>query len=537
MTFYIFGHKNPDTDSVASCIAFSYLKNQLGFNAVAGVLGSINKESRFVLDYFRVPVPKLIENVKTQVADINIDRVSGVSADRSILWAYKLMASNNYKTLAVTDSNNKLTGIITMKDIAMSLISGDFYTLNTSTENIASALGGHLIAGENCCVRGKIVVVAYKYDSMKSILNEDTIVIVGDRYDVIEYAIDLKVKLIIITGGRKLPENYLNAAILNKVPVISVSTDTYTTSKLINECNFISTIMKNDKLVAFYPNFYLDEVEEEILSTSFRNYPVVDDSNTFLGFLSRKHILNPGKKKVILVDHNEYGQSADGLDEAEIVEIVDHHKLGDISTHVPISFRNIPVGSTCTIIFYMFKEYRIEPSYEIAGLLLSGILSDTLAFKSPTTTEMDKKAAEELNLVLNLDIESYSTSMFKAGTSLEGHSIEEIFYKDFKEFSIDQYELGISQVFTLDIESVFNRKEHFIELIGKIHKDKEYFLTLMLVTDILKEGSYLFFQCKNENVISVAFNIEVEQGAYVPHTVSRKKQIIPKILEAINILR
>jgi manganese-dependent inorganic pyrophosphatase len=327
--------------------------------------------------------------------------------------------------------------------------------------------------------------MAYNFDSLKNTLDKNSVIIVGDRYDVLTHAIVKNVRLILLTGGRKLPVEIIKSASANNVCIISVPHDTYTCAKLLNECNFISTIVKNKTIVTFHEEQYLSEVKEEVINSSYRNYPVLDDDNKLIGFINRRHVLNPGRKKVILVDHNEYAQSAPGLDEAEILEIIDHHKIGDIATTIPINFRNSPVGSTCTIIFNMYKEHNIQIPNNIAGCLLSGIISDTLYLKSPTSSEQDKKAIEELIKTLDIDIENYSKNMFRSGTSLEGHSIDEIFNKDLKEFFVDKYKIGISQVFTLDIENVFNRKKQFLNHINKIHNYKNYFLTLMLVTDIL----------------------------------------------------
>ncbi|WZL74393.1 putative manganese-dependent inorganic diphosphatase [Clostridiaceae bacterium 35-E11] len=537
MSIYVFGHKNPDTDSVASAIAFSYLKNQLGFSTIPCVLGNINKESQYILDYFDLPTPAYIENVKTQIRDLDYDQVPGISPNSSILYAYKLMVAHQLKTLPVLDKDNKLIGIITMNDIAVELIKGDFYHLHTSLSNIANDLEGDILVGKNVLVEGKISVIALYYKTLEGSLDQEHIIIVGDRYDIIEHAIQSKVKLIILTGGTELPPVYQRLAETENVPVISVPMDTYTTSKLINQCNYVSSIMKKKDIVKFNESEYLEEIKEEIINTNYRNYPIVNDKNIFLGFMNRKHILTPSKKKVILVDHNEYGQSAEGIHEAEILEIIDHHKLGDICTATPIYFRNIPMGSTCTIVYQMFKEQGIKICPTIAGILLSGIISDTLLFKSPTTTPFDKQAAEELNHMLQLNLEKFSMEMFKAGTSLEGQSIEEIFYKDFKEFLLEGYKAGIGQVFTLDIEDVLNRKDAFIEYIYDIHENKDYFLTLLLVTDILKEGSYLIFKCNHKHLIPSAFNSTSEQGVFVPNIISRKKQVIPKISETINLLK
>lgn len=247
--------------------------------------------------------------------------------------------------------------------------------------------------------------------------------------------------------------------------------------------------------------------------------------------------MNPNKKKVILVDHNEYDQSAEGLQEAEILEIIDHHKIGDISTSMPINFRNMPVGSTCTIVYNMYRESGVDIPYDIAGLMLAGIISDTLLLKSPTTTARDREAVQELNEVVGLNLESYSMDMFRAGTSLEGYSIEEIFYRDFKDFHMEQGRVGIGQVFTLDIDSVFSRKDEFIDFIDKVYIDKGYYLTLLLITDIVKEGSYLLYRSANSSIIPLSFNVEACQGVFVKDLVSRKKQVIPRIAEAMRMIK
>lgn len=539
MPTLVFGHKNPDTDSVTSSIAFSYLKNKLGYDTIPCVLGNVNKESKFVLDYFKVAVPCEIKNVKTQVKDLSYDVVPSIKPDVSILSAYNLMEKLNLKTLPIVNNNNRLLGIITMKDIAMELITGDFYRLNTSITNIVNDLQGQLLVGEvlDKTLDGRISVIAYYHKTIQGSIGRDDIIIVGDRYDIIEYALSTQVKAIILTNVTNLPQKYLDMAEDKKIPVISVGLDTYTTAKLISQCNFVSSIMKHKGIVKFNENQYLDEIKEEMIATQYRNYPVVKEDNVLLGFINKKHIISPGKKKVLLVDHNEYAQSADGLAEAEILEIVDHHKIGDIATTVPIAFRNMPVGSTCTIIYEMYKEYKIELTREISGLLLSGIISDTLLFKSPTTTERDRLAVKSLNSNLNLDLEQYAMEMFKVGTSLEGSSVEEIFYKDFKEFNLEEFKMGISQVFTLDIEAVFNRERQFIDFVSETHRNKGYFLTLLVITDILKEGSYLLFMAENNSLISTAFQVISQQGVFVPGLVSRKKQVVPKLLEAYNMIR
>lgn len=537
MNAVVFGHKNPDTDSMASAIALSYLKNRTGYDTTPGVLGELNNESKFVLKYFNVPEPELINNVKIQVMDLDYERIEPIPLNTSIRQAYRIMDENNIKTLPIVDEQNHLLGIITMKDIAMGLIKGDFYNLNTYLDNIVKDLDGELLSRGNENVKGRIRVLALYEESIKGILKKGDIVIVGDRYAVIEEAIRAEVHLILITGNKEIPEKYIDEAKAKSISIIKVPMDTYTVSKLICQCNTVESIMKTKNLIKFYEKEYLEDIQEEMIHTNYRYFPVIDENQHFMGFIGRKHIMNPKKKKVILVDHNEYDQSADGLKEAEILEIVDHHKIGDISTSMPISFRNMPVGSTCTIVYNMYREMGVEIPYHVAGLLLSGIISDTLLFKSPTTTQMDRKAVYELNEIVKLDLESYSMDMFKVGTSLEGYSIEEIFYRDFKDFHMELGKVGIGQVFTLDIDSVFSRKDEFIDFIDKVYTDKGYYLTLLMITDIMKEGSYLLYRSANSGIISLSFNVEACQGIFVKDLVSRKKQVIPRIAEAMRMLK
>lgn len=537
MPILIFGHKNPDTDSVTSAIALSHLKNQIGLDTIPCVLGSVNKESQYILDCFHLPSPLYIPDVKIQVKDLQYDFAKGVSPSQSILYTYNLMGEIGLDTVGVVDSKDKLLGIVSMQNIAMGLIHGDFYHLETSLENIVDDLNAKVLSGKRDYFDGRVAVVAYYYETIKGQLDQDNIVIVGDRYDIIEHAILSKVQLIIVTGGNELPEKYIDLANSNGVTIILVEKDTYYISKVLNMCNYVRQIMTKDNIVHFNELEYLDEVKDELSTSRYRNYPVIDRKGKFSGFLNRKHIINPTRKKVILVDHNEYMQSAEGLEEAEILEIVDHHKIGDISTSMPINFRNSPVGSTCTIIYYMYREYNIEIPFDIAGALISGILSDTLLFKSPTTTSLDRKAVKELNKIVNLDVNKFAMDMFKYGTSLEGQSIEDIFYKDFKEFQLESFKTGVSQVFTLDIDDVFNRKELFLDFIGNVHKRMNYDITLLLVTDILKEGSYILYESKHINLVPSAFNVKNEQGVFANNIVSRKKQVIPKLLHTIELIK
>lgn len=535
----IFGHKNPDTDSVTSAIALAWLKNKLEEPSEAYVLGKLSRETKFVLKYFGVEKPRILNNVKTQIRDVLYDKIVPLKSNDSILNVYRHMEKYKIRTLPIVDYNNKLQGVVTMQDIAMSLVRGDYYKLKTSITNIVNDMEGQILNKVNENIEGNIVVMAYYFDTIKKDdrLDENSVVIVGDRFDIIEYAIESRVELIIITGGKTIPEELLLKAKEYEVSVVTTKHDTYITSKLINQLNYISDIMKKTNIVTFDEVEYLDAFKEAIRHNPYSNYPVVNDSFQYLGFVNRKHILNPGQKNVILVDHNEYGQSAEGLREANILEIIDHHKLGDIQSNAPINFRNMPVGSSCTIIYSMYKESGIKIPRTIVGLLVAGIISDTLLLTSPTTTEMDCLVLDELQRLIDIDINDFAMEMFKAGTRLEGKSVEHIFYSDFKEFNIEGNKVGISQIFTLDIDEVLKRKEEFISFIKEVSYNKSHYLTLVLITDIVNEGSYLLFESQNEKLLDMAFNCKVEEGSYIDDLVSRKKQVIPKLVDGFNMLK
>lgn len=534
----IFGHKTPDTDSVCSAIALSHLKNKLNEPSKSYILGNINKETAFVLKYFNVSVPEILDNVKIQIKDLDFERVKPFTKNKSVHFAYFHMNENKLRTLPIVDEENNLCGLITMKDIAMSLINTDQHYLCTSYDNIIETLLGKSILKFDEIIKGYVIVAAFEEKTLRKsdIVNENSIVITGDRYDVIKYAIESKVRLIIVTGDLKVTDELIEMAIKNKVNIIGTAYHTYYTAKNISLAKYVDDIMKKNDIMMFSEEDYLNDCKEDIEQSKHSKFPIISKDKKYLGLLSRSHLINPKKKKVILVDHNEMNQSADGIEEAEILEVIDHHKIGDIKTSIPISFRNTPVGSTSTIIFQMYRENNVELSKDIAGLILSGIISDTLLFKSPTTTERDKYAVNELLKIVDLDLHEYAMDMFRAGTSLEGKTLEEIIYQDFKKFNLVYKNVGISQVFTLDINEIMNRKEEFVKLIDDITSDK-YYLIIMAVTDIVNEGSYIFYTSSREKLIRMIFEEDVHQGIYIDKCVSRKKQIVPKVINALNQLK
>jgi len=533
----VFGHKIPDTDSVCAAITLSNLKNKLNEKSKPYVLGKINKETDFVLKYFNTNVPEELNNVKIQVKDLNYDKVKPFKAEQSIHFAYFFMNENKLRLLPIVDNDGNLAGVITMKDIAMSLINTDQEFLNTSYDNIIETLLGKEIIRIDEIIDGGITVAAFEEKTLRSVdvLNSNSIVIVGDRYDIIKYALEIGVKLIIVTGDLNVPSDLIVMAVENKVNIIRTPYNTYYTAKNIGLSKYVNNIMKSKKLMCFTEVDYLDECKEDIENSKHSKFPIISKDNKYLGLLSRSHLINPAKKKVILVDHNELGQSAEGIEEAEILEVVDHHKIGDIKTSIPISFRNIPLGSTNTIIYNMYKENNIEIEKNMAGLMLSGIISDTMLLKSPTSTDKDREAVNQLLKIVDIDLHNYSMQMFKVGTSLESKTIEEIIYQDFKKFNLEYKNVGISQVFTMDINEIMNKKDDYIQLIDEITFDRDYFILIMAVTDIVNEGSYIFYTSSKDKLVGNIFNKDnVYEGIYVEKCVSRKKQIVPSIINAIK---
>ena len=534
---YIFGHQNPDTDAVTAAISLSYLKNKQGLNTEARVLGHISKETKFVLDYFNIEEPRYLNDVKLQIKDIEYHKGLFIDENESIKDAYDFLNKNNTTGTPIVYDNNKFRGIITIKDIARELMMGDFTKIDASYNNILKVLDGEEILKFDDTIKGNILVAAYRSTTILNNIefNNNNVLIVGDRHSIIEDAVNSKIKLLIITGNCEIKEEHLEIARNNKVNIIKTSNDSFSASKLITLANYIHTIVKEDKSIVFYENDYYDKFINATKRLKHNNYPVLNSKNECLGLIRVTDILKKNEKKVILVDHQEKEQSVDGLDEATILEIVDHHKIGNINTSMPINFRNMTVGSTNTIIYYMYKEARIDIPKDIAGIMISGILSDTLCLQSPTTTDKDKEAVIALSEIANLDYKKYAFEMFKEGTSIKGLSKEEILKNDFKSFPYDDKKFAIGQVFTLDIDTIFNDIDSYLEKIEEIKTKEGYSFIIIMITDILKNGSYLLFNKDSNELIENAFKIDnIEEGIYIDELVSRKKQVLPLVFEQLN---
>ena len=534
---YIFGHKKPDTDSVTAAIALSYLKNKLGYNTEPFIIGNLNNETKFVLKYFKVDKPKYLNDVKLQIKDINYDRGCYLSKKSSIYEVYNFMNSKELTGLPIINENNNLVGMATLKGIFRELIDSIIRDLNTSYNNILNTIEGQEILRFNDEIKGEILVASYRSTSfIENVkIGPNTILIVGDRHSIIEYAIESKVKMLIITGGNQMRDEHLKRAKENKINIIKTDLNTFNVAKLIELSNYISTILnKDEELTTFDENDFINSFVDISNRLKYTNYPIVNRNNKCYGLLKINDISDKRKKKVILVDHNEGEQSVDGLEEAEILEIIDHHKIGNVNTTNPINFRNMAVGSTNTIVYNLYKENKVEIPKEIAGIMLSGIISDTLLFSSPTTTSLDKEAAKELEKLAKIDMKEYGMEMLKAGTSIVGKTKEEVLYNDFKEFNVNSKKIGIGQIFTMNFDEIKKDIDDYVKLIEDTVKNNNYYMINLYITDIVKKGSYVLYNENSKELLENCLNIrDLYQGYYIDGVVSRKKQVIPYIMDEL----
>lgn len=532
----IFGHRNPDTDSVCSAISFSYLKNQLGENTEPRVLGHINKETQFALNYFNVKEPDYLNNVKVQLRNIHYNKGVMLKENASIKEVVDYLQKNHCTAVPIVNDKKKLVSLITLKEIAMLFIEQSRDHLNTSYEHILSALNGREILRFRDEFDGNLIAGSYQSQTFieQAPIHENDILIVGDRFKVIKHGIDSKLSLIVLTNNFDLDSELLELARKNKVSVISSSKDTYNTCNAIALSNYVKSILINKSPAVVNELDYLTDFVAEATKRGFTNYPLLNKKGECLGLIRVTDIGKFTKRNVILVDHNNLEQSVPGIDEANIVEIIDHHNLGAIGTTIPINFRSMPVGCTCTILYYLYKENDIEIPREIAGLMLSAILSDTLILKSPTTTKSDEEAILELSKIAQVDYQDYGYQMLKAGSSIEGMAVEDIIFQDFKSYKVGTESLGISQVITMDFDVI---KEHMSEYVDKLNEiaKGDYSTVTLFVTDIIRNGSYILYNESAKHIIEDSFDLtDFEEGTFIPDLVSRKKQMLPNLMESMN---
>jgi manganese-dependent inorganic pyrophosphatase len=530
---YIFGHRNPDTDSVTSSIALSYLKQQLGLKTKPVILSPINLETQYVLNYFNVKEPEYINDVKIKVKDLSYTKNYSITEENSIDDAYVRMIEAGISKIPVLDENKKLLGIVTMKDIAKEQFSDNIDLVDTTYDNILETIDGEEILKIDDEIKGNLLVASYNIETIKENVKftNNHILMVGDRHNIIEYAIKSGVKLLIITGPKTIKKEHLNLAKKNKVNIINTKHNTIIAARRFNLANKIKTLDYQKDILCINENENISEFMKIANKTRYSYYPVVNNTEICTGILRLSDVAYDNKQKVILVDHNTYEQSSIGLEEAEILEIIDHHNIGSIGTNMPINFRNMPVGSTNTIVNILYKENNIEIPKQIAGLMLSGILSDTLILTSPTTTNIDRETVEKLSKIAGVDYKKYGLEMLKAGSSLKGKTKEEVLYTDYKNYPIGDKKIGLGQLSTTNPDEILDSIDEYVNLLNEVAEANNYYLVALFVTDIINNGSYAIYSNRAEDILRKVYNNkDLKEGTFLPGVVSRKKQILPGIM-------
>ena len=540
---HVIGHINPDTDSVCSAIAYAAFKRQMtGKNYTAKRAGQINSETRFVLQKFGVPEPEYLSDVRTQVFDIDVVQVPGVGSDISLKRAWEIMKEDGLATLPVVCKNGQLEGLITIEDIAKSYM--DVYDsciiakAETPFRNLIETLEGEMIVGDpdEIIQSGKCLIAAANPDLMENYIEKDDIVILGNRYESQLCAIEMGAKCIIVCDGSLVSFTIKKLAESKGCFIIKTPYDTYTATRLVNQSMPIRYFMKQKALITFQRNDYVDDIRETMAKKRYRDFPIMDLNGSYYGMISRRSLLGARKKRLVLVDHNEVTQAVDGLDEAEVLEVIDHHRIGSLETMNPVYFRNQPLGCTATIIYQMYREQELEISREIAGLLCSAILSDTLIFRSPTCTETDKKAAYALAQIAGIEPESYAAEMFAAGSNLSAKTPEEIFYQDFKKFVVNDVSFGVGQINSMTQKDLEDVRERMIPYMAKALTAHSIPMLFFMLTDILQGTTELLCAGNGAKELALeAFHLKDDTDQIIlENTVSRKKQLIPALMQAIQ---
>ena len=540
---FVIGHKNPDTDSICSAIAYCDIKNRTSQHQkfIPKRAGQINEETEYVLSRFGVQPPGYLSNIGTQVKDMDIRMSPDADKGMSLKAAWDIMQENSIVSLPIRDKEGALEGLITIGDIAKTYMdTTDSYLLSrarTQYQKIAETIDGEVIEGNphGYFIKGRVMVGTANPDKMKEYIEEDDMIIMGDREEDHLQAISQNVSCIIVGLGIQVSENVMKLAHEKDIIIISSPYDTFTIARLINQSIPVRYIMKTENLVTFNTEDFTDDIQDVMIKHRHRAFPVINKKGKCIGTISRRNFLDMHKKQVVLVDHNEIDQAVDNIEKADILEIIDHHKLGTLQTVQPISFRNQPVGCTGTIMYQIYGEQKLEIPPKIAGLLCAAIISDTLMFRSPTCTLQDKMAAGALALIADISIEEFAREMFKAGSNLKDKSPEEIFYQDYKKFIAEgDICFGVGQISSMDSEELKEIKERLLPFMvsecGRHGVTRVYFM----LTDIMTQSTELLFYGEGSREMAEnAFKMEPENDAfYLEGVVSRKKQLIPPLMEA-----
>ncbi len=544
-TVYVVGHKNPDTDSICSAISYAYLKNQTDgehFRFVPARAGQVSAETQYVLEHFGAEVPRVLDNIGTRVKDMEIRRVPGVRSDISLKKAWTLMTTQNVYTLPITNEKNRLEGLITINDIAKSYMeeydSAIVSVAKTPYRNILETLDAEMVVGDpdGYFDRGKVVIAAANPDVMENYIDEHDMVILGNRYESQLCAIEMQAGCIVVCLGATVSRTIKLLAEEHGCTIISTPLDTYAVARLINQSMPVDFFMRKEHLMTFRLDDYTENIRETMSQKRYRDFPILDKKGKFVGMISRRNLLGVRKRGLILVDHNEVSQAVDNVLDAEIMEIIDHHRLGSLETMAPVYFRNQPVGCTGTIIYQMFRERGVGIPAQIAGLLCSAILSDTLMFRSPTCTGMDVEAARALADIAGIECETYAPQMFAAGSDLISRTPEEILYQDYKTFEFGDLNISIGQITSMNAQELDSIRERMIPLLEKLPGSRETDMVFFMLTNIIEETTELLCYGKgSEHLVKEAFDREVKDNrAQLPGVVSRKKQLVPSFMTAIS---
>ncbi|NSF39342.1 putative manganese-dependent inorganic diphosphatase [Blautia wexlerae] len=543
---FVIGHKNPDTDSICSAIAYADIKNRTSQKVkyIPKRAGQINEETEYVLNRFGMQPPGYLSNIGTQIKDMDIRMSPEADKSMSLKNAWDLMMEKSIVSLPIRDREGQLEGLITIGDIAKTYMdTTDSYLLSrakTQYRRIAETIAGTVVEGNEhgYFTKGKVLVGTANPEMLKAYIEPDDLIIMGDREEDHLQAIAQNVSCIIVGMGIEVSEKVIKLAHEREIAIIMSPYDTFTIARLINQSIPVRYIMKTDNLVTFSTEDFTDDIQNEMIKHRHRAFPVINKKGKCIGTISRRNFLDMHRKKVALVDHNEKDQAVDNIDKAEIVEIIDHHKLGSLETMVPISFRNQPVGCTATILYEMYGEQKLEISPSIAGLLCAAIISDTLMFRSPTCTLSDKMAAGALALIAGINIEQFAKEMFKAGSNLKDKSPEEIFYQDYKKFiAEDEINFGVGQISSMDSDELAEIKERLVPFMvsecGRHGVTRVFFM----LTNIIEESTELLYYGEgSEDMARIAFHMEPEDGVFdLKGVVSRKKQLIPALMEAAQV--
>ena len=538
---YVIGHRNPDTDSICSAIAYAELKQKMGENAIAARAGQVNPETQYALDYFKVDAPKLIVDLYPRVKDIMLECEAVVKATDNLRDLGRIMQKSNLRSVPVTDDEGRMVGIVTVSDFAQryfeELNMQDLGEADVSLRAIIEIIEGEVVfAGGDvdAIVRGKVHIAAGSKETIQRWVAEGDVVLVGeDKYGSMLACLPHNIACLIVTNRGNVPDDVLEEAQKGHTIIVRTPLDTYTTARLINQSIPVGHIMQR-KLTTFQSHQRLSDIRGTIESSKFRNYPVVDNER-LVGIVSRDKLMLPEPERVILVDHNERGQAVEGIEAAKILEIVDHHRLGGMQTGEPIYIREEPVGCTATIVANMYWAKDIEIEKEVAGLLLSAIISDTVLFKSPTCTGYDKITAERLAGIAGVQLQEYGMELLKAGAGIGDMKPADIAKNDMKEFQIGDYRILVSQFSVMDMGEALKLKPELLESMNEIRQAESFDMCLLMITDILQESTELLYVGSPKTLIGHAFKQDAAgDSIYLPGVMSRKKQIIPPLTEAVQ---